>query len=265
MSQSSCGSNPIIKITYGGEKIMLRNIDQAINKQPRAGCIDMWNSFMVKDASFSLTSDIPFCPCTAKSLPVELISYEDAKALYKKEIKSGIKDFSDNRYIHFYIDDQKFDGKKDGIWLYPEKALEVIKHFGGIITPDFSTNADFPDPWKRFNTYRMRAFGYWIGTKDINVINNVRWGTLETWDYCFDGIPYNSILCIGIVASGLKSLDNRNLFELGFVELINRLNPHTIIFYGSADYQFIKKIIKDRNINIISFPSKTSLAYERRK
>ena len=231
---------------------------------PRKGCTDMWNSFMVKGAKFDPISDIPFCPCTATKAPVKLISYEDAKAIYKKELKAGHKDFFVNAYIHFYIDDQKFDGKRSSIWLYPEEALSIIKHFAGIITPDFSTNADFPDPWKRFNTYRMRAFGIWIANQGIPVINNVRWGTVETWSYCFDGIPQNSMICIGTVASSLQYLENRPLFEYGLSQLIKVLSPKTIIIYGSANYSFIESL-KDEGITIISFPSKTAEAFERRK
>ncbi len=111
-------------------------------------------------------------------------------------MKSGNESFHYHAHIHFYIDDQKFDGKQSSIWLYPVKALEIVKHFDGIITPDFSTNADFPDPLKRYNTYRMRAFGCWIANNGLSVINNVRWGTLETWAYCFDGIPKHSITLI---------------------------------------------------------------------
>jgi hypothetical protein len=29
---------------------------------------------------------------------------------------------------------------------------------------------------------------YWCYTQKIPVINNARWGTEETWEYCFDGI-----------------------------------------------------------------------------
>ncbi|MCF0106739.1 MAG: DUF4417 domain-containing protein [Holdemanella sp.] len=62
------------------------------------------------------------------------------------------------------------------------------------ITQDFSTFSDFPDPLKRWNTYRMRAFGVWLTRNNINVINNIRWGKEETWEYCFNGLLDNSIL-----------------------------------------------------------------------
>ena len=64
--------------------------------------------------------------------------------------------------------------------------MNIIKHFAGIITPDFSTYQDFPEAIKIHNTYRMRLYGYWLGKEGIAVINNVRWGTEETFDYCFE-------------------------------------------------------------------------------
>ncbi len=234
-------------------------IHNSIDNHIRNGCIDMWNAFMVRGAKFVMGSDIPICPCTAKDIPHKLISYVDAKHLHKKNSKSKPDYFIDT-YVHFYIDDQKFDGSKSSIWLYPYKALEVLRHYSGVITADFSTNADFPDPIKRYNTYRMRALGFWLGSQGIPVINNVRWGTEETWCYCFDGIPYNSIVAIGTVASGLQKLGNRPDFETGLFKMVDVLKPHTIIVYGSANYNCFK-ILVGMGIRIISFPSDTSLAF----
>ncbi len=234
-----------------------------ISVTPRAGCIDLWNAFMVDGADYTLGSDMPVCPCTADSVPNELVSYEDAKHIYKLNIDKYPM-FHYDAYIHGYNDDQKFDSPKNGIWSNPHKALEIIRHFSGLITPDFSTNADFPDPIKRYNTFRMRAVGFWFGKNNIPVINNVRWGTEETWEYCFDGIPYNSIVAIGTVASGLKLLKNRPDFEAGLYKMVEVLNPHTIIVYGSSNYECFKVLVQ-KGINIISFPSKTSLAFLSKK
>ncbi len=230
---------------------------------PRPGCIDMWNAFMVAGASFTIGSDIPLCPCAATEIPQKLISYVEAKHLHKEKNKTE-PDYHVDATIHFYIDDQKFDGPRKGIWADPFGALEIIRHFSGIITPDFSTNFDFPDPQKRFNTYRMRAFGRWVGINDIPVINNVRWGTEETWEYCFDGIPYNSMVAIGTVASGLRKTSNRDIFEAGLYKMVEYINPHSIIVYGSANYKCFQNL-KKKGINIISFSSDTSLAFSSRK
>ena len=196
----------------------MKNYEEFLNqgnlpKLCRKNCKDVWNAFMVEDADFS-PHDIPLCPTyLPDGLPQSLISFAEAKTLYNKEIRNGNHDFHNNAFIHFYCDDQHFDGIQNSIWLFPKKALSIIQHFKGIITPDFSTYSDFPDPIKRNNTYRMRAFGYWCVSMSIPVINNIRWGTSETWDYCFDGIEKDSVVCIGTVASGLRELENRFDFD----------------------------------------------------
>lgn len=65
----------------------------------------------------------------------------------------------------------------------------------------------------------MCAFGYWYGTlKGGAVINNVRWGKKETFKYCFDGIPKNSIVAVGTY-SCIQSKENKYYFRAGLEEL----------------------------------------------
>ncbi len=87
-------------------------------------------------------------------------------------------------FVCFYIDDYKFDAPR-GIWHSAEHALAVLCHFTEFITPDFSTYQDFPEPLKIYATYRMRLMGYRLGRNGLAIINNVRWGTDETYRYCF--------------------------------------------------------------------------------
>ena len=234
-------------------KINIRNIT-------RDGTHDMWNAFMVQHARFT-ENDIPISN-ESSSIPKELIGWDEAKNLYKKLIKED-KNFKYPAFIHFFLDDQKFDGKKSSIWLYPTEALEIINHFEGIISPDFSTYFDFPMFIKGYNIYRMRAYDCFMEDEGIPYIHNVRWGTKETWLYCFDGIPTNSHIAIGTVASGLRKKENRNLFNEGFRRMLEILKPNVIIIYGSSNYGVIQDAIAD-GIKIISFESKTSLAFKKR-
>lgn len=157
-----------------------------IIKEPRRGLVDIWNAHMVEGATFS-ANDIPFCPTTATTLPGAMITWDDAKHICKTALAKGEADFRHNAFVCFYLDDYKFDGPK-GIWGNERAVLDVLRHFAGVITPDFSTYQDFPEPIKVYNTYRMRACGYWYGLNGLAVINNVRWGTPETWRYCWEGI-----------------------------------------------------------------------------
>ena len=217
---------------------------------------------MCEGARFS-NHDIPFCPTTATDLPERIILWDEAKRLYKNALARKDISFFCNAFVCFYMDDYKFDGVR-GIWNNSSYALKVLRRFAGVITPDFSTYQDFPEPLKLYNTYRMRAFGYWLGKNGIAVINNVRWGTRETWWYCWDGFPDNSIVAIGTVGGSPHKLIGRQRFEEGLERLVLEKHPHTIIVYGSANYPCFDKLI-DQGIKVVSYPSRTASAFERRR
>ena len=231
-------------------------------KNTRSGCRDVWNAYMVQGAYFA-EHDIPYCPTTATELPHNIITWEEAKAIYKKYRIRKDSDFKEDSFVCFYLDDYKFDGPR-GIWHDANHALKILRHFAGVITPDFSTYQDFPEPIKIFNTYRMRAFGYWLGRNGIHVINNVRWGTAETYRYCFTGIPQNSIIAIGTCGGSPRKLSDRKRFEDGLHELVERLHPHTIIVYGSANYPCFDRL-KEQGITIVAYSSQSAKAFEGRK
>lgn len=214
---------------------------------------------MVYGAEFT-DNDIPISERTCCLLPQKLIGFDDAKNIYKKTIRKD-PHFHIDAFIHFYIDDQKFDGKRSSIWLNPESLLEVAKHFAGVVSPDFSTYQDFPLPIKMYNIYRMRLFDFWLEQEGIVCIHNVRWGTEETWKYCFDGIPKKSIVAIGTIASSLRKSNSKLLFENGFRKMIEVLTPTDIVIYGSQNNIAITEAIRS-GINVVAFPSKTSLAFK---
>lgn len=228
----------------------------------RTGLKDAWNAFMCKGAQFS-QNDIPFCPTIVTDLPREMLTWEEAKKHHKKMLKQN-KDYFCDAFICFYIDDYKFDGVRTSIWQFPWLALRVLKHFRGIITPDFSTYQDFPYPLKLWNTFRMRAFGYWAGNQGLEVINNIRWGTSETYHYSFDGIDRNSVVAIGTVGGSPRKLADRKRFETGLKEMVKRLSPHTIIVYGSSNYPCFDRL-REQGILIIGFMGMTASYYERRR
>ncbi|MCF0241491.1 MAG: DUF4417 domain-containing protein [Treponema sp.] len=233
-------------------------------KTARRNCHDIWwNAFMVQGARFDKKYDIPDCPTTAKDKPKTIRTYSEAKSIHKKKLAKGEKNYFVDAYVCFYEDDQNFDGT-GGIWFRWKYALRILPHFAGIITPDFSTNRDFPYFLRGWNTYRMRAFGYWYGKLGYHVINNVRWNTKESWKWCFLGIPQNSIVCVGTVASNLKNVGHRPYFEEGLREMVRVLTPKTIIVYGSARYPIFDEI-REMGIEVIPFISRTNAAFKAKR
>jgi hypothetical protein len=215
----------------------------------RKGCKDVFNAFMVEGCTFDGKYDIPVCAPTNIEIPTKLIAYDLTKSSTEYD-----------SYVHFYIDDQKFDGPQ-GIWNNPEKALERLKKFKGVIIPDFSTNIDFPVSLKIYNTYRMRAFGCYLLKNGINVINNVRWSEPDSYEYCFSGIPKHGIISIGTIGC-IKEKVNWTLYKQGLDEMVKRLEPKIILVYGKAPQKFFKELI-DNGIIIRQYESQTSMAFRK--
>ena len=65
---------------------MKKETNCGIIKEPRTGCKDIFNAYMCKNAIFG-RNDIPQCPTTATKLPEEVITWEEAKSFYKKELR----------------------------------------------------------------------------------------------------------------------------------------------------------------------------------
>lgn len=80
----------------------------------------------------------------------------------------------------------------------------------------------------------------------------------------FEGIPTHSIVAIGTVGGSPRKLIDRKRFENGLLKMVEVLKPHTIIVYGSANYECFEKL-REQGITIISFQSKTAKAFEGRK
>lgn len=212
------------------------------NTGKRKGIKDIWwNAFMVKECTKWEQGGIPFCPTEKIEIPADLITWPEAVKIHNREKKS-VENYKYNAYICFFCDDYLFDGLY-GIWNCYYKAIEIIKHFSGIISPDFSTYMDFPTPLKAWNIYRMRAFGFWCSTQGINVINNVRWSP-DTLDICFKGIPKKSIVCLGVVASDIRKSVNWTEYEHYLKIMVKELQPEIILVYGSARYKFFKDLQK---------------------
>lgn len=58
----------------------------------RVGCKDIWNAFMTEGASFG-KYDIPLCPTTAKDIPKDMITWEEAREINRKHISKKKKSY----------------------------------------------------------------------------------------------------------------------------------------------------------------------------
>lgn len=169
-------------------------------------------------------------------IPKGLIGFNFAKTSKEKNVG-----------IHFYVDDYQFER----VWNYPEKYVDVLKEYDCILSPDFSLYMDMPMPMKIWNVYRSRQIGSYYQKKGIPVIPTISWAEKETFDFCFEGIPEESIVSVSTV--GVKQDKNAlQIWRDGMDEMIKRIKPVTILVYGGAlEYDY-------GNIEVIYFENKVT-------
>ena len=211
----------------------------------RGGCKDVFRAFLVKNAHYEGEFEIPRIKAE-QAHPSKLVSF--SKALSRTDYDA---------WVHFYEDDANFER----LWNHPNKYLPILRHYPGVITPDFSVYRDMPLVMQYWNIYRSRALGHWLQENGVSVITNVRWGDLRTYDLCCTGVPTNAIVAIGSHGC-VKLLQERSHFEQGLAYVVDRLKPKAIVVYGTAPQSVFSKY-KEAGIEILQFDSDYMVAHRK--
>ena len=62
------------------------------------------------------------------------------------------------------------------------------------------------------------------------IVPTVLWGEEDTWDWCFDGLPKNSIVAVSTVGA-FKKTGEKSYFLGGYNAMIETLNPSKILVF----------------------------------
>lgn len=141
--------------------------------------------------------------------------------------------------IHFFLDDYQFNR----LWTNIDRYTDMLSQFKYVMTPDFSTYTDFPKAIQIYNHYRKHWVGAYLQEAGIQVIPTISWSTPDSFEWCFDGEPENG--CVAVSAVGcMNSPAKQALFIAGYKEMIKRLSPEQIIFYGSVPDACMGNIVR---------------------
>lgn len=147
---------------------------------------------------------------------------------------------------HFYYDDYKFIAT----WRDPDIYVDRLRAFKAVIAPDFSLYTDFPLALQIMSCYKRNWLGAYWQSIGLDVIPDVVWGEEKTFEFCFDGIPKGGTVAVSSV--GVKRDKEWNgsggdIFRKGYDEMLRRLEPKTVLYYGD--------MIDGLEGNIIRIPS----------
>lgn len=151
---------------------------------------------------------------------------------------AGAKD-REKKGVHFFIDDYQFNR----LWTNIDRYVDMLSQFKYVMTPDFSTYTDFPKAIQIYNHYRKHWVGAYLQEAGIKVIPTISWSTSDSFDWCFDGEPEGGTVAISSVGC-MSSNSKKELFLAGYNEMVKRLKPESIIFYGNVPEECKGNIVR---------------------
>jgi hypothetical protein len=203
----------------------------------RKSCKDVFNAFLVENSSYAGELEMPKLKKT-DYIPNELIAFSKCKS--SKDI---------NKWVAFFEDDWLFER----LWRNPNKYLEVLKSFNGVILPDFSLYRDMPLVMQYWNIYRSRAIGVWLQKNGVKIIPNIRFGDERTFNACCLGIERGGTIAIGTYGS-MKDREDREIMLQGIKYVVKELVPSNLVIFGSLPKE-LREDLQNQGINIIIFTS----------
>lgn len=158
---------------------------------------------------------------------IELTHYENCEWIgfnYANSCKEP-----ENKGVHFFLDDYQFNR----VWNSPNKYLRILSRFKYVLSPDFSLYRDFPKALQIYNHYRKHWLAAYWQENGINVIPTVCWSTPDSFEWCFDGELTHGCVAVSAVGTQVRQVDS-DLFMAGYNEMLKRLEPEKILFYGKV-------------------------------
>lgn len=131
--------------------------------------------------------------------------------------------------VHFFVDDYQFIR----YWNTPDKYIPVLARFRSVCSPDFSTYTDMPVAMQIYNHYRKHWLASYWQLHGITVYPTISWSTPDSYAWCFDGEPKGGIVAVSSVGVN-NDQDAMRLFLQGYDEMMKRLHPSWVIFYGKV-------------------------------
>lgn len=129
--------------------------------------------------------------------------------------------------IHFFVDDYLFLR----VWNDPGRYAMFLQDFAAVMSPDFSMFSDWPKAVNVYNHWRKHQLAAYWQSMGVKVIPTISWVNRESFNWCFDGEPEGSTVAVSSVGTQ-KNKEARKNFLDGYQEMMRRLQPSKIIFFG---------------------------------
>lgn len=176
------------------------------------------NMHLIGNMSFTPIEGFPIMQAYNKQTNFVYVPFTDRK-----------KYVGDCFAIHFFLDDYKF---RYNIWHHLEYLTTSLAQYGCILTPDLSLWRDYPtEYYNKQNVFRTRFVGAYWQSCGFDVIPTASWGGLNSFKYCFEGLPTDSVIAVSGMGNR-KDTQSYNLWCYGLRRLEEEKHPSLILVYG---------------------------------
>lgn len=135
----------------------------------------------------------------------------------------------ENKNVHCFVDDYQFIR----YWNHPDAYIPKLRQFRAVCAPDFSIYTDMPAAMQLYNHYRKHWLAAYWQMHGMTVYPAISWSTPESYAWCFDGEPAGGIVAVSSVGIW-RDKEAMALFLRGYEEMMKRLSPPWVIFYGKV-------------------------------
>ncbi len=197
-------------------------------------------SWRPRDVKAESKYSIPYLPFVADDdLPITTTNYDKCMSAEEKS----------RCIVNFYVDDAKINRLMSA----PQRYVFGFEGFWGTTSPDFSLATGAPLQERVEATYLNRSIGLVFVRHGIRVVPHVRWSSPEDYEHCFAGVETGSVVAVSNHGNW-REPSERSIFLAGLKVLRERLQPSTVILYGTH-----KDVVGDflgPDIRICHFPSR---------
>ena len=146
----------------------------------------------------------------------------------------------EDKIVHCFVDDYQFIR----YWNQPDRYIPLLSKFRAVCSPDFSLYTDMPVAMQIYNHYRKHWLAAYWQLHGLTVYPTIAWSTPDSYAWCFDGEPVGGVVAVSSVGTQ-QNKESKRLFLLGYEEMMKRLEPSWVIFYGKVPEECDWNVIRE--------------------
>lgn len=175
--------------------------------------------------------------CTGDFLIPRIEAYEGELPEAWMPFNYAKSSISDRVALHMFLDDYQIAR----LWNNPQQYVALLSKAAAVCSPDFSLYTDVPEIVNLYNHYKKHWLAAWWQIMGLSVIPTVCWAGEDSFKYCFDGEPLNSVVAVSSVGTQKNA---KSAFMRGYDAMLERLSPSAILFHGNIPAEARGNIIK---------------------